>query len=360
MIQILLLIIFIFSNYSTALAEECKATLKVPDINLSVDKLIHKKIDVDFINSFNNKESKIDGPNCAWTALRAIGFLSTNTPFNYDPGDLKQQLPDCFKKVGSLVDADVIIYFDKSGNLYHIAIPIDSQTVFSKNGLQKSVPYKIQSIDEMTDFYLKHHPENPFLGQYFKFSPTDKCKNLFLNKKMDDIISDFKKQENLKSDYEIVAYFDQKTAGITSSETSVDGSVLSSFIKSYVDQKWSDTNGYNEYYLDQHIKKFIRSDLNLEKLKKIFRSLDESTNLLVDKLMKINNFKDLIFKKVELHKGYHYPEFNSNLVETSFCIYSDPNNKNENKLEEIQKIVDDQNFSTDEVKLKFKVIFCTE
>ncbi len=90
--------------------------------------------------------------NCLWTALNFFEphpddrFLDVNTA-------LATLKADYYVVESGFELGDVIAFLDASGNIFHAAVYLADDLVFSKNGTSPMAPWSIMSIAELTGYY---------------------------------------------------------------------------------------------------------------------------------------------------------------------------------------------------------------
>jgi hypothetical protein len=90
--------------------------------------------------------------NCLWTALNF---------FNPDPDDRFLEVPVALKRLKEdyyVVEhgfqlGDIVAFLDAEGDLYHVAVYLADDLVFSKNGTSPMAPWTIMTIDRLKGYY---------------------------------------------------------------------------------------------------------------------------------------------------------------------------------------------------------------
>jgi hypothetical protein len=99
--------------------------------------------------------------NCLWTALN---FFSSRPDDRFldDAVALRTLREDYFIVEGELELGDVIAFVDESGDLFHAAVQIAGDLVFSKNGISALAPWTFMPLEEVKGYY-RWRSENPRL-----------------------------------------------------------------------------------------------------------------------------------------------------------------------------------------------------
>jgi hypothetical protein len=99
--------------------------------------------------------SDLDKPllaNCLWSALNFFSaepddrFLDVNVALN----TLRQ---DYYVIESGFELGDIVAFMDEDGDLFHVAVYLADNLVFSKNGTSPMAPWAIQSIDQIKGYY---------------------------------------------------------------------------------------------------------------------------------------------------------------------------------------------------------------
>jgi hypothetical protein len=99
--------------------------------------------------------------NCLWTSLNF---------FNPKPDDrfldtavaLKALKEDYFIVESDFELGDIVAFLDEEGNIFHAAVYIAGDLVFSKNGISAMAPWTLSSLDDVKGYY-RWRSENPRL-----------------------------------------------------------------------------------------------------------------------------------------------------------------------------------------------------
>lgn len=91
-------------------------------------------------------------PNCLWSSLN---FFRENPDDRYlDDAIALKALREDYAVVESDFElGDVVTFLDEGGNLFHAAVYIADDFVFTKNGASRMTPWTLQSIDDVRGFY---------------------------------------------------------------------------------------------------------------------------------------------------------------------------------------------------------------
>ncbi len=105
--------------------------------------------------------SKLAIVNCLWTSLNFFEpkhddrFLDANIA-------LKTLKEDYFIVETDFKLGDIVAFLDKEGNVFHAAVYIADDLVFSKNGISSMAPWTLMSINDVKSYY-RWSSENPRL-----------------------------------------------------------------------------------------------------------------------------------------------------------------------------------------------------
>jgi hypothetical protein len=99
--------------------------------------------------------------NCLWTALNF---------FNREPDDrfldpnlaLKTLKEDYFVVESDFELGDIVAFLDEQGNIFHAAVYVADNLLFSKNGISAMAPWTFMSLDDVKGYY-RWRCENPRL-----------------------------------------------------------------------------------------------------------------------------------------------------------------------------------------------------
>jgi len=99
--------------------------------------------------------------NCLWTALN---FFRQKPDDRFLDSDfaLETLKEDYFIVEADFELGDIVAFLDEEGNLYHAAVYIADNLLFSKNGTSAMSPWTIMSLDGIKNYY-RGHAENPRL-----------------------------------------------------------------------------------------------------------------------------------------------------------------------------------------------------
>jgi hypothetical protein len=99
--------------------------------------------------------------NCLWTALN---FFATfpNDQFLQMDAALSHLQRDYFLVERDFELGDIVAFVDEKGNIFHLAVFLADDLVFSKNGISPVTPWAIQTISELKAYYRSRCP-NPRL-----------------------------------------------------------------------------------------------------------------------------------------------------------------------------------------------------
>lgn len=99
--------------------------------------------------------------NCLWTSLNF--FRSTPDDRFLDAAvALKALKEDYFLVEGDFELGDIVLFLDEKGDVFHAAVYIADNLVFSKNGISAMAPWTFITIDEVRGYY-NWRSENPRL-----------------------------------------------------------------------------------------------------------------------------------------------------------------------------------------------------
>lgn len=93
--------------------------------------------------------------NCLWTSLNFFGadpddrFLDVNLA-------LKSLENDYYNVEHGYQLGDIVAFVDEEGNLFHVAVYLADNLVFSKNGMSPMAPWLILTLDDVKGYYLTH------------------------------------------------------------------------------------------------------------------------------------------------------------------------------------------------------------
>jgi hypothetical protein len=99
--------------------------------------------------------------NCLWTSLNFFRqkpddrFMDTNVALE----TLKE---DYFIVEGDFELGDIVVFLDEEGNVFHSAVYIADNLLFSKNGVSAMAPWTLMSLDDVRGYY-RGRSENPRL-----------------------------------------------------------------------------------------------------------------------------------------------------------------------------------------------------
>ena len=97
--------------------------------------------------------------NCLWTSLNF--FLPKPDDRFLDAAvALKTLREDYFIIEADFKLGDVVSFLDDEGHIFHSAVYIADDILFSKNGISSMAPWTLMSIDEVKEYY-RWHSENP-------------------------------------------------------------------------------------------------------------------------------------------------------------------------------------------------------
>jgi hypothetical protein len=97
--------------------------------------------------------------NCLWTALNFF-LPSPDDRFLDSAVALKTLKEDYFIVETDFKLGDIVTFLDKEGNIFHAAVYIADDLLFSKNGISSMAPWTLMSIDDVKGYY-RLSSENP-------------------------------------------------------------------------------------------------------------------------------------------------------------------------------------------------------
>lgn len=90
--------------------------------------------------------------NCLWSALNFFSPQSDDR-FLDDATAIRSLREDYFVVEGNFELGDVVAFLDEEGNLFHAAVYIADDLLFSKNGISAMAPWTLMSIDDIKGYY---------------------------------------------------------------------------------------------------------------------------------------------------------------------------------------------------------------
>jgi hypothetical protein len=90
--------------------------------------------------------------NCLWSALNFFSTAPDDRFLDVDVA-LNSLRSDYYVIESGFQLGDIIAFLDEGGNLFHMAVYLADDMVFSKNGTSPMAPWAIQSIEEIKDYY---------------------------------------------------------------------------------------------------------------------------------------------------------------------------------------------------------------
>lgn len=183
------LFFLLISTDSFASSELCQPknfSSPIMDLNSTLSSSI-THINWDFIHKA--KGTKLSGPNCVSSALRAGGHVSSLGAIN--PGILDEYLlPKCFIEVDKPVPGDLGVFYQEAVGKYaeygiaHVTIFLSENEVFDKAGPSLDQPFQIISreilekqLSTVEAVRNKGMPESPakFTSKYYRRDYSLKC-----------------------------------------------------------------------------------------------------------------------------------------------------------------------------------------
>jgi hypothetical protein len=105
--------------------------------------------------------SKPTVANCLWTSLNFF-LPNPDNRFLDTAIALKTLKENYFIVENDFELGDIVAFLDEDGNVFHAAVYIADNLVFSKNGFSAMAPWTLISIDDLKGYY-RRHSENPRL-----------------------------------------------------------------------------------------------------------------------------------------------------------------------------------------------------
>ena len=99
--------------------------------------------------------------NCLWTSLNFF-LPNPDDRFLDEAFALKTLKEDYFVIETNFELGDVVAFLDEDGRIFHAAVYIAANLVFSKNGISAMAPWTLMSLDAVKDYY-RSRSENPRL-----------------------------------------------------------------------------------------------------------------------------------------------------------------------------------------------------
>lgn len=99
--------------------------------------------------------------NCLWTSLNFF-LPNPDDRFMKDDIALKTIKEDYFVVESDFELGDIVVFLDEKGNLFHAAVYIADNLLFSKNGISAMAPWTLMSLDDVKGYY-RWRSENPRL-----------------------------------------------------------------------------------------------------------------------------------------------------------------------------------------------------
>jgi len=99
--------------------------------------------------------------NCIWTSLNFFLPAPDNRLLDFNVA-LKTLQEDYFIVKADFELGDIVAFLDGRGNVFHTAVYIADDLLFTKNGISAMAPWTLMSIDDVKDYY-RSLSENPVL-----------------------------------------------------------------------------------------------------------------------------------------------------------------------------------------------------
>ncbi|HSW40653.1 MAG TPA: hypothetical protein VLL97_14305 [Acidobacteriota bacterium] len=93
--------------------------------------------------------------NCLWTALNFFR-PEPDDRFMDDATAIRTLREDYYIVESEFQLGDIVAFLDETGNLFHAAVHIADDLVFSKNGTSVLAPWVLMSLDDVKDYYRWH------------------------------------------------------------------------------------------------------------------------------------------------------------------------------------------------------------
>jgi hypothetical protein len=97
--------------------------------------------------------------NCLWTSLNFF-LPKPNDRFLDTAVALKTLKEDYFVVESDFELGDIVAFLDEEGNIFHAAVYIADDLLFSKNGISAMAPWTLMSLNDVKDYY-RWRSENP-------------------------------------------------------------------------------------------------------------------------------------------------------------------------------------------------------